>query len=182
VKTLFFGAKAANENVASLLVRSLIPFPRMHFFTLATAMGQELEDGSILGVSITMNADTVKGSGIPASKFLSNVVTPKGVKKTMFTMRDPNGDALYDRALIATEGTETAATIIQNGSFLRKLLTGLLGPQNEDCEFEEFRAYFTEKGVDDVVELEQMESNSSDLISEFKQYMEVAGADDSDEE
>ena len=43
----FFTKSAASEAVEQLVAMQLVPFPRLHFFTLSTALGQELRDGEV---------------------------------------------------------------------------------------------------------------------------------------
>ena len=113
-KDLFCGAKYPTETVTLLMSRNMVPFPRLHFFTFGTNMGQELADGSIICSAFTLGtylsqsitylhtsildiytytyihthihiyiytytyaftpADTTKGSGIPAEKFVAGYV------------------------------------------------------------------------------------------------------------
>ena len=53
-KDLFCGAKYPTETVTLLMSRNMVPFPRLHFFTFGTNMGQELADGSIICSAFTL--------------------------------------------------------------------------------------------------------------------------------
>ena len=58
---------APGEAVEHLSVMQLAPFPRLHFFTLSTALGvpQALEDGEVLTPAVTVGT---KGGAVPAAK------------------------------------------------------------------------------------------------------------------
>ena len=66
VKEFFCGAKFEGEQPAKVLAMGCNAFPRLHFFTFSTAMGQELEKRDILFPSYTVGS---AAPGMPTSAF-----------------------------------------------------------------------------------------------------------------
>ena len=78
VKSFFFGTMCEDEYMGMVLAMQCIPFPRLHFFTFSSAMGQELDDAANLVCAVTVGPEG-KGSELPREKFtpgLANAANP----------------------------------------------------------------------------------------------------------
>jgi hypothetical protein len=193
VKAFCTGAKFSNESVMDSFIRCSVPFPRLHFFTFANNMGRELPDGSILGPSFTISADSDGANNIAASKYLSNVPNPQGKTTPLFTFTNAEGQSATDRVLPGAPGI-TTTTIINNATFIQDLCKALLGedPKDEDGEPQEgqsLKTFLREAGFnEDYIEFaDEIFGNTRDLAGEYSQYAGVVTAlpdedEDEDEE
>ena len=85
------------EHVLRALCMQQATFPRMHFFTLSSAMGQELQDSSIISPAVTVGA--AGKAGIPLRKF--NVFEDEHGKFSLgkFFLLDADMRPMTERAL-----------------------------------------------------------------------------------
>ena len=67
VGQFFTQAWHRQEHMGRVLCQQQVPFPRLHFFTMASAMGQPLQDGEILVPAVTVGE--AGQSGIPVEKY-----------------------------------------------------------------------------------------------------------------
>jgi len=69
----FFGrTKFVEEDAATVLAMSAVPFPRLHFFTFDSNLGQTLEDSSLLTASVTVGPGPL--GSVAEEKFLKTFV------------------------------------------------------------------------------------------------------------
>jgi hypothetical protein len=102
-KTFFAGAKFDEEDVVMLLAMQGIPFPRMHQFTFGTAMGEEIEDSSLLGAAVTVGTSN-EGSGLDAMKFYANR-EGAGKNGSKFVLQDSDFKPMVERLIVGrTDG------------------------------------------------------------------------------
>jgi len=124
----FFTQTSKGEDVARLLCNQQIAFPRLHFFTMKSALGQELDDGSILFPSLTVGSSTFPGN-IPEEKYKGD--TPG----RPFFLHNHEWKPMIDRVLEidpnAAERTlqlmrEHRLTVMQPAMLIVKLLDALM--------------------------------------------------------
>ncbi|GMI09070.1 hypothetical protein TrRE_jg4365 [Triparma retinervis] len=114
-KTFFAGAKFDEEDVVMLLAMQGIPFPRMHQFTFGTAMGEEIEDSSLLGAAVTVGTSN-EGSGLDAMKFYANR-EGAGKNGSLFVLQDSDFKPMVERLIVGrTDGIST--TLIKPGGIV----------------------------------------------------------------
>ena len=182
-KDLFCGAKYPTETVTLLMSRNMVPFPRLHFFTFGTNMGQEIKDGSIICSAFTL-ADTTKGSSIPTEKFVAGYTNRKG----FLNIPKPDGSSSLDHVLSGVEGANV--TVINNLQMTKDLCEGWTAwvkeGTNEDDEGEALAALYSEyTGVKFDEEcygvIGEALENTRDLIAEHGQYMNKEEEEDEEE-
>eukprot|EP00931_Biecheleriopsis_adriatica_P049684 TRINITY_DN28743_c0_g1_i2.p1 TRINITY_DN28743_c0_g1~~TRINITY_DN28743_c0_g1_i2.p1 ORF type:complete len:476 (-),score=78.02 TRINITY_DN28743_c0_g1_i2:67-1494(-) len=176
-------AKHQTEHVGRSLCTQCVPFPRLHFFTMSTAMGQELDDNEIMVPAVTVGS---KVTGIPPQKF-----NCKNRWSPFFLTGKDLKPLAPERLIVGADGFD-GATVIMPMKVLIKLFRGvtqkLQAGRDEgenDCDdyedpFEvpedgknKWETVFGEKYKE--VKWEQMalveaDSNVNDLISEYQQY------------
>jgi len=158
VAKFLFGAKHPTEHIVQALCYQQVPFPRLHFFTLSTAMGQELEDGEIITPAVTVGPQV---SGLPAEKFsFKNRFSP-------FFLTDGEFRPFTERLVLGAEDAESV-TVIQPAKLLGKLFTSAVPTEESwvDRFGEGFEHY-------ENAELVESGYNVSDLSSEYEQYLTV---------
>jgi len=186
-KDLFCGAKYPTETVTLLMSRNMVPFPRLHFFTFGTNMGQELKDGSIICSAFTL-ADTTKGSSIPAEKFVAGYPNQLSKKlKPILNIPKPDGLASLDHVLSGVEGANV--TVINNLQMTKDLCvawTAWASDTDDNIEGEALAALYSEvtgiKFEDDPMVIVETLENTKDVIAEHGQYMNINQGEEEDEE
>eukprot|EP00930_Biecheleria_cincta_P067357 TRINITY_DN5389_c0_g1_i1.p1 TRINITY_DN5389_c0_g1~~TRINITY_DN5389_c0_g1_i1.p1 ORF type:complete len:508 (-),score=98.38 TRINITY_DN5389_c0_g1_i1:202-1725(-) len=185
VSNFFSKTKHPMEHVGKSLCMQSIPFPRLHFFTMGTAMGQELQDHEILTPAVTVGS---KASGIPAQKFNSQCPW------SPFFLTGKDLKPLAPERLIAAADGFDGATVIQPANLIMKLLKGIQHKfggndgevlvEEEDFEMDEngqnkWEMVFGEKYKDwNEMEFVEATSNCDDLRSEYQQYKSCAAPGD----
>jgi len=177
VASLFTKA-TSTESVEQLALMQLTPFPRLHFFTLSTALGSSLEDGEVITPSVTVGT---KGGGVPAAKFKQN----KG-KKTAFFLTGKDWQPLTDRVIPGS----AEVTLVHPAKLLGGIFESVCKavtveppekekPDKEEGESEEedcgpvtsWSVFGEEYGEMDDMMLMECYSNINDLKSEYEQYL-----------
>jgi len=152
------------------MMLSQVPYPRLHNFTLGSALGQTLEDGEI------MLPELAFGDASPLAESLFGVSKPKN-----FFFKRSDGTSIT-RQVLPSSGAGGGGSIIVP----TKLLIRLLGNTViSDCEtyFAKEKDFFAGTRCDDEMCLKEACSNVTDLISEYEQMSSAeVRADDGEEE
>mmetsp|Transcript_133685 Transcript_133685/g.260313 ORF Transcript_133685/g.260313 Transcript_133685/m.260313 type:complete len:691 (-) Transcript_133685:205-2277(-) len=158
VAGFLFGAKHPTEHIVHALCMQQVPFPRLHFFTLSTAMGQDLEDGEILTPAVTVGPQV---AGLPVEKFsFKNRFSP-------FFLTDAAFQPLTERLVLGTEDA-VSATLIQPAKLLQTIFTNAI--PSEESWVDRFGEGFEHFENAEIVESGM---NCSDLAAEYEQYNTV---------
>mmetsp|Transcript_72944 Transcript_72944/g.189413 ORF Transcript_72944/g.189413 Transcript_72944/m.189413 type:complete len:632 (+) Transcript_72944:95-1990(+) len=105
------------EHVPFAIATNSIAFPRLHFFTMGTAMGQTLEDHEIFGSAVTCGP-MGSTSGLETSKFLACKK-----KWAAMVLQNENCEAMVERLLIQSSST-SSSTLIAPHKLLAKIVRG----------------------------------------------------------
>jgi len=172
------GATAGEESVLDLVARQCIPFPRLHFFTLATSMGQQLEANEILVPAVTVSSN---GNRITPDQFPDDRFSPKDRWPRFFL---PGPGPEYTPTLERIIPGNASASLIAPSMLIRNIIKGACktwtgavpdaGDGDESCEEGPsfgFESIFGDNfGGHEDVEMAEAESNCNDLVSEYQQY------------
>merc|ERR1711879_386988 len=159
----FGGSKNCEDHMARIVNQSMCPFPRLHFFMLSNALGQELQDGDIVTPCVSLGAP----SGIPLEKF-----SPARSKWSPLCLSDDKNVSKVERVVPADGGC--SGCLIQPGLLFQKMLTSLNEKAGESLTWKH-----PDLGGDDYAgeledtELEEAQGNLSDLLCEYQQYGSV---------
>lgn len=175
----FTNAKHEKANVAKSLAMQSIPFPRMHFFMLGTAMGQSLKAKDIMVPSLSVGS----AAAIDSAQYMS---ANKG-KAAAYFLSDSEYKPVNNRSLPGKDGF--GVTVCMPGATLVEAFEALLDPlRHEACNYVVLNqrkltwANVLGPDVNDPTDLEnedcpwknaQVEeaaSNLEDLIAEMDQY------------
>lgn len=158
VAGFLLGAKHPTEHVVHANIMQQVPYPRLHFFTLSTAMGQDLEDGEIITPAVTVGPAV---SGLPVEKFsFKNRYSP-------FFLTNEAFQPLTERLVLGAEDA-VSATVIQPAKLLGKLFTSAI--PSEASWVDRFGEGYEEWENGELVESGM---NCSDLCAEYQQYLTV---------
>jgi len=173
--SFFTKTRYEKSYVAYLAMYQLIAFPRLHFYTLGTALEAELEDKEIFFPAVTVGPPAGNAALPPVEKFM--------VENNPFIFP---GFSNHERVVPGADGFEGASLIVPC-----KLLTSIFSGvcDNLMAKFEEgevsWVAAFGEdfEGTERVPEeLSEAMSNLRDLCSEFNQYLECNIVDEDQQE
>eukprot|EP00747_Dinoflagellata_sp_TGD_P131977 gnl/TRDRNA2_/TRDRNA2_175036_c1_seq5.p1 gnl/TRDRNA2_/TRDRNA2_175036_c1~~gnl/TRDRNA2_/TRDRNA2_175036_c1_seq5.p1 ORF type:complete len:608 (-),score=99.38 gnl/TRDRNA2_/TRDRNA2_175036_c1_seq5:529-2352(-) len=123
--SFFTKAKLPEEHVGTILKMQQVPFPCLHFFTMATALGQELDDSGIITPAVTVGGTGL--SGLPLEKFhlLRNEKTEGLSWHHPYSLADQEWRPIVERTLAGVDGF-AGATVVHPAGLIAKLLTTLL--------------------------------------------------------
>ena len=172
VGNFFTRTRNPAECAAKVLHRQTTAFPRLHFFTFSTAMGQVLEDRNILFPAVAVTSSK-SGSGLPKNKFLAN-----GVCQPFMFCGGKDGLVPLTERVIPAAVDNPGAALIQPTRLLQQLFFRMLnsgwGLQFEDgTPCDSILDRFKLANIDinfDTWGLVQSISYVNDLISEYCQY------------
>lgn len=165
--TFFRSAKHEKEDVARSLAMQCIPFPRLHFFMLSTAMGQSLQEKDILVPSFSVGSD----AGLDPSKYAS---AGKG-KMAAFFLSNSELAPVNGRVLPGKDGV--GVTVCMPGKTLIDAFRAVNLDQSDESNLK-----WTSVLAPDVknptellnpfddMELAESVYNLADLCSEMEQY------------
>jgi len=186
----FFARPAApDENVALVLAKQAIPFPRLHFFCFDSCLGEPLADGGILTPALTVGPPS-KAAALSPAQFSSEGAPCRRFLLTGPDMKSP----LWERRLRGAEGSP-GATVVHSGAFVCQLIQQVTCPHagkywdlaklpekerpkdggplpciSESLFFESI-GISTVGGEDMLMQLTEALSNAYDCLSEYEQYL-----------
>lgn len=162
----FTKAKYPEADIAKTAMLQLIPFPRLHFYTLGTAVGgAELEDKEILLPGVTVGPPSGAANFPPIDKF----------KKEDNCFIFPEFPAANHELVIPGAPDFSGASLITPAKLLISIFQGVVQNMRDKCGEEAdltWMAAFGEEFSEDSGELTESASNLGDLCSEFAQYLE----------
>lgn len=203
--SLFTSTLYDDECVGRLLNQQLSPFPRLHFHTLASAMGAEVEDGEIIIPALTVGPAGGSPGLCPLEKFQGTVQ-----RLSPFFL----ADCPVERVVPALEGF-AGVSVITPAKLLAKLILGLLqfyreayqvsmeplgsampsGAAGDGSEQQQEQAAVAQAPPEDIapswkalfgddvdvgnedMELEEAEANINDLLNDLVQYLGMKPGD-----
>jgi len=172
VHDFFLKARYERSDIGKLAMLQLIAFPRLHFFTMGTAIGgAELEDGEILFPAVTVGPEP-GNEALPAVEKFKTADNP-------FIFAD-----LHHERVIPGEDDFPGVSLIVPVKLLTSIFTAVCDNLAGKCEEgpswaaafgEEFAAVDPPRDDEQLVEAQ---SNLQDLCSEFTQYHEATVAEE----
>eukprot|EP00747_Dinoflagellata_sp_TGD_P160131 gnl/TRDRNA2_/TRDRNA2_177949_c2_seq17.p1 gnl/TRDRNA2_/TRDRNA2_177949_c2~~gnl/TRDRNA2_/TRDRNA2_177949_c2_seq17.p1 ORF type:complete len:849 (-),score=141.73 gnl/TRDRNA2_/TRDRNA2_177949_c2_seq17:354-2900(-) len=188
----FTKARHPDEHVGRALTCQQVLFPKLHFFTMAAALGQELQQGDILNPALTVGGAGI--SGIPVDRFAIQY------QSSGFIMRDKEWKPMAERALLGADGF-AGASVIQPGMLIQNLLKAIsenfhskmplelkeVECYSDDPDYSEDQPKFAEcraspkwsvifgedYGALEDKELVEAEDKLNDLVAEYQQYFDL---------
>jgi len=171
VHDFFQRARYERSDIGKLAMFQLIGFPRLHFFTMGTAVGgAELEDGEILFPAVTVGPE-------PGNEALPAVEKFKTADNWAIF---PN---LPHERVIPGEDDFPGASLIVPVKLLTSIFTALCEKLAGVCEEgPSWAVAFGEDFSRDDEQLVEAQSNLQDLCAEFTQYLEATATEEAAEE
>mmetsp|Transcript_29986 Transcript_29986/g.82275 ORF Transcript_29986/g.82275 Transcript_29986/m.82275 type:complete len:540 (+) Transcript_29986:101-1720(+) len=161
--SIFLKTKYPDPYVAQMCNMQMIPFPRLHFFTLGTAIGgAALEDEEIFLPAVTVGPPAGNAALPPVEKFKS--------KSPFFYQGFEN----HERVIYGADEFP-GVSIITPAKLLCSIFSGVCEKLTETCGEEltwagAFGEDFAER---ENMELVEASANLSDLCAEFQQYLDA---------
>lgn len=177
--SFFTKTKFPEADVAKTAMFQLIPFPRIHFYTMGTALGAELEDGEIWLPAVTVGP-AAGAENLPGKEKFKT-------EKSPFIF--PDFPAENHELVIPGQEEFAGATLIHPAKLLASIFSGVTealqattGEEGSSTWAVAFGEGFagSDKEPDDM-ELTEAESNVNDLMSEITQYLDCSLAEEEEE-
>ncbi|KAJ1568161.1 Tubulin beta-4B chain [Cladochytrium tenue] len=191
-----------NSDLRKLAV-NLVPFPRLHFFTVGfaplTAAGShsfrslsvpELTQQMFDARNMMAAADPRHGRYLAAAAMFRGRMSTKEVEEQMLAVQARNSTyfvewipnnvktAVCD---IPPKGLKMAATFVGNSTAIQELFHRVADQFAAMFRRRAFLHWYTGEGMDEM-EFTEAESNMNDLVSEYQQYQDATADDYYDEE
>jgi tubulin beta len=188
-----------NSDLRKLAV-NLVPFPRLHFFTVGFAPLAALGSYSFRSLTVpeltqqlfdTKNmmaaADPRHGRYLTVATFFRGKVSIKEVEDQMQSVQQRNSSYFVEwipnnvqTALcsIPPKGLRLSATFVGNSTSIQELFKRVSDQFSAMFRRKAFLHWYINEGMDEM-EFTEAESNMNDLVSEYQQYQET-GVDDGD--
>uniref|UniRef100_A0A060T354 Tubulin beta chain n=1 Tax=Blastobotrys adeninivorans TaxID=409370 RepID=A0A060T354_BLAAD len=186
-----------NSDLRKLAV-NLVPFPRLHFFTVGfaplTAIGSqsfrsltvpELTQQIFDSKNMMAACDPRHGRYLTAACFFRGKVSVKEVEDQVALVQQRNSQEFVEwipqnvqTALcsIPPKNLKMSATFVGNTTSIQELFTRVNDQFSAMYRRKAFLHWYINEGMDEV-EFTEAESNLADLVAEYQQYQE-AGVDD----
>lgn len=183
-----------NADLRKLAV-NLIPFPRLHFFTVGIAplvsranqpyyidSIQELASQMLDAKNTMCACDPRHGKHLTAAAMFRGRVSTKEVEDHMFKIQNKNSshfvewlpnNIMTSFCDIAPKGMKYTATFIGNTTSIQEIFKRVGENFTSMFRRKAFVHFYTNEGMDEM-EFTEAESNMSDLISEYQQYQDSA--------
>ncbi len=189
-----------NSDLRKLAV-NMVPFPRLHFFTVGfaplTARGSqsfravsvpELASQMFESKNMMAAADPRHGRYLTVAAYFRGKVSMKEVEDQMHNIQQKNAGYFVEwipnnvqtaHCDVAPRGMKMAVTFIGNNTAIQELFKRLNEQFSAMFRRKAFLHWYTGEGMDEM-EFTEAESNMQDLVSEYQQYAE-AGIDEDEE-
>lgn len=187
-----------NADLRKLAV-NLIPFPRLHFFTIGHAplcpsdskiyhssnvadLTQQMFDAK----NMMAACDPRQGRYLTAAAYFRGKVSTKEVEDQMHSMQTKNSPYFVDWIPnniktsvcdIPQLDAGTSSTFIGNTTAIQDLFKRMGDQFSLMFRKKAFLHWFTGEGMDEM-EFTEAESNMNDLVSEYQQYQEATAEDE----
>jgi len=183
-----------NSDLRKLAV-NLIPFPRLHFFTISFAPLESAEDAKQSDHNVKKIAEDVfdpkqmfMAPDVREGKYLTAAVTFRGAKfsskdvdEQMLNMQMKNtayfvewipNNIKSSMCNVPNPGYDGNAVFIGNSTAMKLLNTRILDQFSSLYAKKAFLHWYTGEGMDEM-EFQEAESNVTDLVAEYTQYEEA---------
>jgi hypothetical protein len=172
VGNFFYKTRFVEENTAAILAKQASPYPRMHYFTFDSCMGEVISDGSILTPALTVGPKVV---GLDVAKFNSKVGDPC----RPFLLSGADGQPLMERLVLGAEGNPGAtvvhsAIVAEISKYVLNCNEGKYWPEDVEkapdgglMPCTDIGFLFKSLGFLDSMEIVEGSGNLADLMSEY---------------
>ncbi|KAM0324122.1 hypothetical protein ACHAQA_008314 [Verticillium albo-atrum] len=195
VTTCFRFPGQLNSDLRKLAV-NLVPFPRLHFFTVGCAPLTTSKEFSTLGVpaltqqmfdpkNVMSAADFRNGRFLTCSAIFRGKVSMKQVEDQIQQIQSKHSAHFVEwipnnvqtaHCDIAPRGLAASSTFVGNSTAIQEIFRRIGTQFTAMFRRKAFLHWYTAEGMDEM-EFTEAESNMNDLLSEYQQYQE-AGIDD----
>ncbi|KAM3505860.1 hypothetical protein MY10362_002702 [Beauveria mimosiformis] len=191
-----------NSDLRKMAV-NLVPFPRLHFFTVGFAPLTGRGSHSFRAVSVAeltqqifdpknmmAASDFRNGRFLTCCVIFRGKVAMKEVEDQMRKVQNRNSSYFVDwisnniqNALcsVPPKGLRMSSTFIGNSTSIQDIFKRVDAQFSVMFRRKAFLHWYTGEGMDEM-EFTEAESNMKDLISEYQQYQEASAADGDDDE
>lgn len=191
-----------NSDLRKLAV-NMVPFPRLHFFTVGfaplTALGSqsfrsltvpELTQQIFDSKNVMAAADPTHGRYLTVATFFRGKVSVKEVEDQMAQVQDRNSSYFVEwipnnvQTAICSmppKGLKMSATFVGNSTSIQELFKRVSDQFSAMYRRKAFLHWYINEGMDEI-EFAEAESNMNDLVAEYEQYQEATIDDDMDYE
>ncbi|ORY85308.1 beta tubulin [Leucosporidium creatinivorum] len=186
-----------NSDLRKLAV-NMVPFPRLHFFTVGfaplTARGAqqyravtvpELTQQMFDAKNMMAASDPRNGRYLTVAAYFRGKVSMREVEDSMMAVQQKNSAYFVEwipnnvqtaSCEIPPRGLKLAVTFIGNSTSIQELFQRVGNQFSAMFRRKAFLHWYTGEGMDEM-EFTEAESNMQDLVAEYQQYQE-AGVDD----
>ncbi|KAL0932725.1 beta-tubulin, partial [Colletotrichum truncatum] len=188
-----------NADLRKLAV-NLVPFPRLHFFTVGFAPLTTSSAYMNLGVSeltqqmfdpknVMSASDYRNGRFLTCSAIYRGKVSTKHIEEQIRTVQSKNSAYFVEwipnnvqtaHCSIPPRGLSASSTFIGNSTAIQDIFRRIGEQFSAMYRRKAFLHWYTGEGMDEM-EFSEAESNMNDLVSEYQQYQD-AGVDDEEPE
>ncbi|KAH8892576.1 beta tubulin [Thozetella sp. PMI_491] len=190
-----------NSDLRKMAV-NMIPFPRLHFFTVGfaplTARGtrsfravtvQDLAQQIFDPKNMMSASDFRNGRYLACAAMFRGQVSTKEVEDQIYNIQNRNASYFVDWipnnvqtsvCSIAPRGLTMSSTFIGNTTAVQDLFRRVGEQFAAMFRRKAFLHWYTGEGMDEM-EFTEAESNMNDLISEYQQYQEASAEDEEEE-
>ena len=148
VRKFITGAAAGEEDVLAAVSRQSIPFPRLHFFTMGSAMGQQLEANEIIVPAVIVGDHS---TGIPADRYM-----PKDRWSRFFLPGPAEREYAHTLERLIPGSPSSSVSLIAPSKVIARII-------EKSCEHMATGSSLATEA----------ESNANDIVSEYQQYSDA---------
>ncbi|KAK4050451.1 Tubulin beta chain (Beta tubulin) [Microbotryomycetes sp. JL201] len=193
-----------NSDLRKLAV-NMVPFPRLHFFTVGyaplTAPGSknfravsvpELTQQMFDAKNMMAASDPRNGRYLTVAAYFRGKVSMREVEDSMFSVQQKNSQYFVGKNYgwipqnaqtaacdIPPRDSKMAVTFIGNSTSIQELFQRIGTQFSAMFRRKAFLHWYTGEGMDEM-EFTEAESNMQDLVAEYQQYQEASVDDDED--
>ncbi|KAM0793693.1 Tubulin beta-1 chain, variant 3 [Microbotryomycetes sp. NB124-2] len=189
-----------NSDLRKLAV-NMVPFPRLHFFTVGyaplTAPGSknfravsvpELTQQMFDAKNMMAASDPRNGRYLTVAAYFRGKVAMREVEDSMFSVQQKNSQYFVEwipqnaqtaACDIPPRDSKMAVTFIGNSTSIQELFQRIGTQFSAMFRRKAFLHWYTGEGMDEM-EFTEAESNMQDLVAEYQQYQEASVDDDED--
>ncbi|GAA6018688.1 hypothetical protein JCM10207_009013 [Rhodosporidiobolus poonsookiae] len=187
-----------NSDLRKLAV-NMVPFPRLHFFSVGyaplTAPGSqsfravtvpELTQQMFDAKNMMAASDPRNGRYLTVAAYFRGKVSMREIEDQMMMVQQKNADHFVEwipsniqtaQCDIAPEGQKMAVTFIGNSTSIQDLFKRVNDSFTAMFKRRAFLHWYTGEGMDEM-EFTEAESNLHDLIAEYQQYQDATADDE----
>lgn len=190
-----------NADLRKLAV-NLVPFPRLHFFSVGyaplsspgvhsyRALGvPELAGQMFSAQNMMAEIDPLEGKYLTAAVYFRGKVSTKEVEDEMHSMQEKNSSNFVEWIPhnikssvcdVPAVGERVSSAFIGNSTSMQHILKRIGGQFRSMFKRKAFLHSYKGEGMDEL-EFAEAEANMSDLVSEYQMYSEAVAEEDEEE-